>query len=146
MCNVSDVYCTIIIYAKLKISVEMNPKPKKLLDRVRDTIRLKQNSNKTEGAYLNWIKQYILFHDKKHPQCMGASKVEAFLTYLVIILQAVRRPGDHQHSGWIFVVTIKPIAVSAIRTALILNRVLSKIIANSNSPTTTDALYPSIPA
>ena len=89
MCNVSDVYCTIIIYAKLKISVEMNPKPKKLLDRVRDTIRLKQNSNKTEGAYLNWIKQYILFHDKKHPQCMGALKVEAFLTYLVITLQAV---------------------------------------------------------
>ena len=62
----------------------MNPKPKKLLDRVHDTIRLKQYSNKTEGAYLNWIKQYILFHDKKHPQCMSASNVEAFLTYLAV--------------------------------------------------------------
>jgi site-specific recombinase XerD len=62
----------------------MNPKPKKLLDRVRDTIRLKQYSNKTEWAYLIWIKQYILFHDKKHPQCMGASEVEAFLTYLAV--------------------------------------------------------------
>ena len=62
----------------------MNPKPKKLLDRVRDTIRLKQYSNKTEGVYLNWIKQYILFHDKKHPQCTGASEVEAFLTYLAV--------------------------------------------------------------
>ena len=62
----------------------MNPKPKKLLDRVRDTIRLKQYSNKTEGAYLIWIKQYILFHDNKHPQCMGASEVEAFLTYLAV--------------------------------------------------------------
>lgn len=43
----------------------MNPKPKKLLDRVRETIRLKQYSNKKEQAYLNWIKQYILFPDKK---------------------------------------------------------------------------------
>jgi hypothetical protein len=62
----------------------MNPKPKKLLDRVRHTIRLKQYSNKTEWAYLIWIKQYILFHDKKHPQCMGASEVKAFLTYLAV--------------------------------------------------------------
>ena len=64
--------------------IKMNPKPKKLLDRVRDTIHLKQYSNKTEGVYLNWIKQYILFHDKKYPQCMGASEVEAFLTYLAV--------------------------------------------------------------
>ena len=62
----------------------MNPKTKKLLDRVRNTIRLKQYSNKTEGAFLNWIKQYILFHDKRHPQCMSASEVEAFLTYLAV--------------------------------------------------------------
>jgi hypothetical protein len=62
----------------------MNPKPNKLLDRVRETFRLKQYSNKTEQAYLNWIKQHILFHDKKHPQVMGASEVEAFLTYLAL--------------------------------------------------------------
>ena len=62
----------------------MNPKPKKLLDRVRDTIRLKQYSNKIEGAYLNWIKQYILFHYKNNPQGLGASEVEAFLTYLAV--------------------------------------------------------------
>ena len=66
------------------VSVAMNTKPKKLLDRVRDTIRLKQYSNKTEGVYLIWIKQYILFHDKKHPQGMGSSEVKAFLTYLTV--------------------------------------------------------------
>jgi hypothetical protein len=49
----------------------MNPKPKKLLDRVRETIRLKKYSDKTEQAYLNWIKRYILFHGKKHPQDMA---------------------------------------------------------------------------
>ena len=42
----------------------MKPKPKKLLDRVRDCIRLKQYSHKTEHAYLNWIRRYILFHKK----------------------------------------------------------------------------------
>ena len=62
----------------------MKPKPKKLLDRIHDTLRVKQYSNKTEQAYLNWIKQYILFHDKKHPQDMGASEVETFLTYLAV--------------------------------------------------------------
>ena len=34
--------------------------------KVRETIRLKKYSDKTEQAYLNWIKQYILFYDKKH--------------------------------------------------------------------------------
>ena len=62
----------------------MKPKPKKLLDRVRETIRLKQYSNKTEQAYLNWIKHYILFHDKKRPQDMGAFEVETFLTNLAV--------------------------------------------------------------
>ncbi len=62
----------------------MNPKPKKLLERVRETIRRKHYSQKTEQAYLNWIKQYILFHDKKHPQDMAATEVEAFLTYLAV--------------------------------------------------------------
>ncbi len=38
--------------------------PKKLLDRARDTLRLIQYVNKTGRAYLNWIKQYILFHGK----------------------------------------------------------------------------------
>jgi hypothetical protein len=58
--------------------------PGKLLDRSRDTLRLKGYSNKTEQAYLNWTKQYILFHDKKHPQNMAATELEAFLTYLAV--------------------------------------------------------------
>jgi len=62
----------------------MNPKPKKLLDRVRESIRLKKYSNKTEQAYLTWIKKYILFHNKKHPQDMGATEVETFLTHLAV--------------------------------------------------------------
>ena len=67
----------------------MNPKPKKLLGKVRDTIRLKLYSNNSEGVYLIWIKQYILFHDKKHPQCKSASEVDAFLTYLAVELPVI---------------------------------------------------------
>jgi hypothetical protein len=60
----------------------MKLKPIKLLDRVRDRIRLKQYSYKTEQAYLNWTKRYILFNKKKHPKEMGAAELEKYLTYL----------------------------------------------------------------
>ena len=80
----------------------MNLKPKKLLDRVRDTIRLKQYSNKTEGAYLIWIKQYILFHDKKYPQCMGASDVEAFLPYLAVDREVAASTQNQALSALLF--------------------------------------------
>jgi hypothetical protein len=62
----------------------MNPKPKKIPNRIHDNLRLKQCSSKSEQAYLNWIKQYILFHTEKHPQVMGTSEVEAFLTCLAV--------------------------------------------------------------
>lgn len=60
----------------------MAQQPKKLLDRVRDAIRLKHYAYRTEDTYVSWIKQYILFHDKRHPDEMGTAELEAFLTYL----------------------------------------------------------------
>jgi integron integrase len=56
----------------------------KLLDQVRHTIRLKNYSYRTEKAYVNWIKRYILFHQKRHPAEMGSEQVEAFLTHLAV--------------------------------------------------------------
>jgi len=41
-------------------------------------------SIKPEQAYLNWIKQHNIFHDKKHPQEKGAAEVEAILTHLAV--------------------------------------------------------------
>jgi len=58
------------------------PQPKKLLDQVRDKIRFKHYSLSTENTYLSWIKQFILYHGKRHPAEMGAAEVELFLTYL----------------------------------------------------------------
>jgi integron integrase len=62
----------------------MEPTSKKLLDRVRDAIRLKHYSIRTEQSYINWIKRYIFFHNVRHPDEMGAAEVEAFLTHLAV--------------------------------------------------------------
>ena len=57
----------------------------KLLEEVRDLIRTRHYSYRTEEAYLNWIRQYILFHGKRHPAEMGADQVTQFLTHLAVI-------------------------------------------------------------
>ncbi len=55
---------------------------RKLLDLVRDKIRLKHYSYSTERTYVYWIKQYIFFHNKKHPIEMGKAEIESYLTKL----------------------------------------------------------------
>lgn len=60
----------------------MEQRPKKLLDQVRDAIQLKHYSIRTEESYVDWIRRYILFHNKRHPQEMGVPEIEAFLTHL----------------------------------------------------------------
>jgi integrase len=57
------------------------PKPR-LLDRVRDAIRVRHYSRRTEKTYVAWIKRYIFFHGKRHPVEMGAPEVTRFLTWL----------------------------------------------------------------
>jgi len=51
---------------------------------IRDTIRLKHYSIRTEEAYVRWIKRYILYHGKRHPKDMGIPEIEAFLTHLAV--------------------------------------------------------------
>ena len=59
----------------------MQPPARKLLDQVRDAIRLKHYSYRTEQTYVQWIRRFILFHNKRHPQEMGVTEIEAFLTF-----------------------------------------------------------------
>jgi len=56
----------------------------KLLEEVRDLIRTRHYSYRTEEAYLYWIRQYILFHGKRHPAEMGPAEVSQFLTHLAV--------------------------------------------------------------
>jgi integron integrase len=62
----------------------MDPRPPRLLDQLRDRIRLKHYSLRTEQVYAHWVRRFILFHGKRHPRELGAREVEAFLTHLAV--------------------------------------------------------------
>src|SRR5258706_9762324 len=57
---------------------------KKLLDQVRDILRVKHYSYRTEQSYVDWIKRFILFHKKRHPLEMDAPEIQDFITYLAV--------------------------------------------------------------
>ena len=61
-----------------------NPQQPRLLERVRSTLRLKHMSLKTEKSYLYYIKQFILFHHKRHPREMGVEEIRAYLSHLAV--------------------------------------------------------------
>lgn len=69
--------------AMASLPIPEPPKPK-LLDQLREIIRLKHYSIRTEQSYVDWAKRYILFHGKKHPKDMGAKEISAFLTHLAV--------------------------------------------------------------
>ncbi|MFH2102480.1 MAG: integron integrase [Chloroflexota bacterium] len=58
-------------------------RPKKLLDQYRETLRNRHYSPRTADTYLSWARQYILFHNKRHPRQMAVPEINAFITYLV---------------------------------------------------------------
>ena len=62
---------------------ESSPNPPRLLDQVRTAIRLRGMSYRTEQAYVDWIRRYILFHQKRHPSELGPAEIRAFLAHLV---------------------------------------------------------------
>ncbi len=57
-------------------------KPKKLLEEVRDLMRLRHYSIRTERCYCDWITRFIRYHGKRHPREMAEVEVTAFLTHL----------------------------------------------------------------
>jgi len=62
----------------------MTQQPKKLLDQVRDAIRLKHYAYSTEKTYVYWAKRFVLYHNKRHPLEMGEKEISEFLTYLAV--------------------------------------------------------------
>ncbi len=57
-------------------------KPKRLIERLREAIRARHYSRRTEEAYWYWIRSFIFFHGKRHPAEMSAAEVTAFLNWL----------------------------------------------------------------
>lgn len=58
--------------------------PPRLLDALRREIRVRHFSIRTESAYVDWVRRFILFHDKRHPRELGPAEVAAFLTHLAV--------------------------------------------------------------
>ena len=80
----------------------MNKPPKRLLDQVRDRIRMKHYSIRTEQAYASWIKRFILFHNKKHPKDMGKQEIESFLTHLALDLNVASSTQNQAFNAILF--------------------------------------------
>ena len=62
---------------------ESAPKGKKLLDQYSEFLRNRHYSLRTEKTYIGWVRQYILYHNKRHPREMGVDEINAFITHLV---------------------------------------------------------------
>lgn len=54
----------------------------KLLDQVVDVIRKRHYSIRTEQAYTDWIKRFIIFNGKRHPRDMGGEEISKYISYL----------------------------------------------------------------
>lgn len=79
------------------------PAPKRrLLDQVRDAIRARHYSYRTEEAYIGWIRRYILFHGKRHPLEMGKPEIEQFLTALAVERHVAASTQNQALAGILF--------------------------------------------
>src|SRR5664279_996454 len=78
------------------------PTPPRLLDQVRARIRVLHYSIRTEQAYVDWIKRYIRFFDKRHPRELAAEHVEQFLSHLAVERNVAASTQNQAKSALLF--------------------------------------------
>ena len=78
------------------------PGKPKLLDRVRWHLRLKHYSIRTEESYIDWIRRFILFHGKRHPEEMGEAEIAQFLSHLANVRQVSASTQNQAFSALLF--------------------------------------------
>ena len=74
----------------------------KLLDGVRWHLRVKHYSIRTEQAYVDWVRRYVLFHRKRHPSEMGEKEITEFLTYLAVEKNVAASTQNQAFSALLF--------------------------------------------
>ncbi len=79
----------------------MTNKPR-LLDQMKEVLRLKHYSIHTEHAYIQWAKQFILFHNKRHPNTMGGPEIKQFLTHLAVQRQVASSTQNQALNAIVF--------------------------------------------
>ena len=77
-------------------------RPPRLLDQVRWACRVRHYSRRTERAYVGWVRQYVLFCDKRHPRSLGKMHLEAFLTHLAVSRQVAASTQNQALSAIVF--------------------------------------------
>jgi hypothetical protein len=71
---------------------------RKLFDVAREKMRTRHMAYRTEQAYLQWIRRYIAFHDRRHPRDLGGPEVEQFLTYLAVVRKVSANKAFKRHA------------------------------------------------
>ena len=87
---------------QLSTATQTNSNTPRLLNQVRDKIRLRHYSIRTEQAYTEWVKRFVLFHKKRHPKDMGAGEVEQFLTHLAVVGKVSASTQNQAKSALLF--------------------------------------------
>ena len=78
------------------------PTAPRFLDSLRHAIRRRHYSIRTEEAYVDWARRFILFHDKRHPRDLGPEEVTAFLNYLAVQRQVAPSTQNQAKSALLF--------------------------------------------
>ncbi len=78
------------------------PQDKKLLDQYRDVLRIKHYSPRTEDTYILWVRNYILFHNKRHPKEMDIPEIGQYLTHLATKQQVAASTQNQAFSAILF--------------------------------------------
>ena len=77
-------------------------RPPKLLDQVRGTMRVAHYAIRTEEAYVDWIKRFILYHNKRHPNEMGVEEITEYLTHLAVVGKVAASTQNQALSALLF--------------------------------------------
>jgi len=83
-------------------SENIPPRKPKLLEQARNILRANYYSRRTEEVYLGWMRRYILFHGKRHPQELGEPEVGAFLSDLTVRLGVAESTQNQALSALLF--------------------------------------------
>lgn len=76
--------------------------PPRLLEQVRAEIRARHYSRRTEDAYIHWIRQFIVFHGRRHPRELGAPEISSFVTWLAVERHVAASTQNQALSGVLF--------------------------------------------
>jgi hypothetical protein len=77
-------------------------RPVRLLDQVREAIRARHYSPRTEKAYVFWARKFIVFHGKRHPATMGEDEVRGFLSHLALRLSVSASTQNQAFAALLF--------------------------------------------